>query len=324
MELEDCLGFKLANKNTHKYDREIISAILNETWESQVQADEWKLSQRFKSGNAFFIAYDLATEEDILYYREKGIELQPHELIPVGILETIAINTQGKYENVPGSYNELANYGMWKSPAKDVDTLMFVDVTVMPTRRGRKGNGEARRLIEYASQWIAENTDIKYGFTYTPDINAVKKWHAKLGAKDSQYVIPNARSRFETPNVNIMDYSDEIARKRSEFLGFNQRNVYMGLDVLRRIASDFDVAEELEIVTQRSRDYFTNIQKGRGFVGWFMPGEKHQTELPNDLALNFKSNVFGVEMGKDYLRDVLSNINSADARRNLSYIQLIG
>src|SRR3989344_5187710 len=78
---------------------------------------------------------------------------------------------------------------------------------------------EEQELIQAAKRQISSLDHYSFIWTYTPDIPGVKRWHEKLGARDSGYRIVNARPGFSQPDVNMMDYSpseseaDEVYQK---------------------------------------------------------------------------------------------------------------
>lgn len=160
------------------------------------------MSKRINSGSLFIIAKDSATEADREYIKkELGLSIN-NETIPVGITETIDIKTEGDYNRIPKSHDELTNHGLWISPLPDSDTLILADVTLLSTRKGR---GLGKLLMEHALKLIAQ-TSYQHIWTYTPNIEKIKEWHKQLGAMDTGYVIPNARPQFAYPDVNVMRY----------------------------------------------------------------------------------------------------------------------
>ncbi|MBI4152674.1 hypothetical protein HY495_03110 [Candidatus Woesearchaeota archaeon] len=194
----------------HPFHYPIVSAMLNEVW-TQTKATPEIMYERVRSGQLFVVGYDNPKQEELKYDRPS---LAGHQnKIPVAFLETIDLYTGGNMDCVPKSYAALTNDGHWRMPLKNADTLILVDATVLPTRRGEKGNNEAQELIRAARsmidayQLISPFDGYPFIWTYTPDIPGVKRWHEKLGARDSGYKIINARPGFSQPDVNLMDYS---------------------------------------------------------------------------------------------------------------------
>ena len=193
----------------------LVSAMLNQVW-TQTTATSQIMLERLGSGQLFVVGYDLPKPEEQEYAQELAGRLTK---IPVAFLETIDLYTGGNMDRVPKSYTELTNDGHWRKPLENADTLILVDATVLPTRRGEKGNNEAQEWIKAAKRQISSLDHYSFIWTYTPDIPGVKRWHEKLGARDSGYRIVNARPGFSQPDVNMMDYSpseseaDEVYQK---------------------------------------------------------------------------------------------------------------
>ena len=188
-------------------DLEILAAMLNAAWNTRIDAGTMR--SRLSSGLPFMIAHDDATAED----REclESLGLAAHGKIPVGLIETIDILSRGSYANVPVTYDVLTNNGNWRKKLDGSDTLILVDVTLLPSRRG-KDLGSA--LMGHALKAIARDTGYRYVWTYTPDIEKVKRWHTGFGAVDTHHVLPCARPFYSVPSVNLMDYSAYVASLR--------------------------------------------------------------------------------------------------------------
>jgi len=184
-------------------DLDVLAAVLNDSWNTKVDAATMRL--RLSSGLPFVIAYDDATVEDCECLRSLGLTVGSR--IPVGILETIDLISRGSYANVPLTYDALTNNGKWRKKLDGSDTLIFVDVTLLPSRRGKD---TGRMLMSYALVYLAKNTGHSYFWTYTPDIEKVKRWHEGFGAIYSHHVIQNARPFFRVPSVSLMDYSHYV------------------------------------------------------------------------------------------------------------------
>ncbi|MFC1686909.1 hypothetical protein ACFL0E_00960, partial [Nanoarchaeota archaeon] len=187
---------------------DFLAHILNSTWSSQVKTTGEIMEKRLTSGSRFTIGTSSPREEEIKLY-EEVCQDKPGEEIPVGILETIALKTDGHLRYIPRTYEELTDCGLWKPPEEDADTLILVDVTVLESRRGKKGNGEAKKLINIALDSLVK-TQFEYVWTYTPNIESVKKWHESLGAINTQLIILGARDKFSTPDVCVMNYSKKL------------------------------------------------------------------------------------------------------------------
>ena len=200
----------------------LLADILNSAWKDLIVTAHEQIKFRFASGNKFFIVYGepalvdkekLAQEYGIALPEEsitssEGITSEsntPSENIPLGLLETIAIKTQGVISRVPKTYAELTHAGNWKPPENGADTIIMVDATKLPTAPSS--------VTEYMMSAVKDfllNSQFRYAWTFTPDIEAVKKWHQGFGAKDTQYRIPHARQGWKEPGVNCMDYSHLI------------------------------------------------------------------------------------------------------------------
>ena len=203
----------------------LLAELLNTAWKDLIVTTPEHLRSRFASGNKFFIAYGepalvdkekLASEYGIALPELSGLSVASKlpeeenkevnkEDIPLGLLETIALKTQGVIYRVPRTYAELTNSGFWRPPEEKADTIIMVDVTKIPTVKEDVASflmGAVKYFLHDSSLWSA--------WTFTPDIDAVKKWHESFGAKDTRYGFPNARQGWKQPAVNIMDYSHMI------------------------------------------------------------------------------------------------------------------
>lgn len=198
------------NKQTFDF----LAYILNSTWGSQFEATGEIMEKRFASGSRFVIGTSSPREEEKKLYEEVCQE-KPGKEIPIGILETIALKTNGQLRSIQRTYEDLTNHGLWRQPEEDADTLILVDVTVLESRRGKKGKGEAKKLINIALDSLVR-TQFKYVWTYTPNIEKVKKWHESLGAINTQMVVLGARDKFIEPDVCVMNYSKKLSDLRME------------------------------------------------------------------------------------------------------------
>ncbi len=179
----------------------IVTNMLNKSWSTNLMPSE--LNKRLKRGSLFFLVNDIATEEDIAYLKECNIKIHK-ENITVGLVEAIDANTYGNYDNIPKDYDLLTNNKQWRSPIAYSDTIILADITLLKTRRG---GDLGRQLMEYTLRTIKNERSYKYIFSYTPNIEKIKDWHEKLGAKDTKYIIKNARPWSDSKDVNMMDYS---------------------------------------------------------------------------------------------------------------------
>ncbi|PIN70600.1 hypothetical protein COV93_00795 [Candidatus Woesearchaeota archaeon CG11_big_fil_rev_8_21_14_0_20_43_8] len=192
----------------------ILAGMLNTAWGSFVTATPDIMKIRLSSGAEFFFVYDNATNDDADFIQQNyGGVVCVDERIPVAILETIGLKTDFVYDNVPKSYDLLTDNGLWKAPEMDADTIILVDITALPTRLAKhvKGLGgtpkdEARKLVGYAHSHIEKNTSYDAIWTFTPNIDAVKRWHESNGASDTKYLISSARPGFKVQSVNMMSY----------------------------------------------------------------------------------------------------------------------
>ncbi len=179
-------------------------------WKELLVSTPKHIRSRLASGNKFFLVYDeLSLTERERLEREHGLTF-PEEEVPLALLETIALRTQGVIYRVPRTYAELTNHGLWKPPAENADTFIMVDVTKIP--------GASNRVTELLMTTVKEHlreSSFWYAWTFTPDIDAVKRWHESFGARDTQYRISNARQGWKVPAVNLMDYSHFCVQKLS-------------------------------------------------------------------------------------------------------------
>ncbi len=191
-----------------------LAYILNSTWKSQFEATGEIMKKRINSGSLFVFMYGQPTDEEKEIYEDIcKTKLEQNYEIPLGVLETIAIKTEGNLFKVPYNYDNLTNYGNWKSPEKNSDTLVLVDITVLDTRKGKKGNGEAKTIVKYALENLI-STPFEYVLTYTPKIKPVISWHEKLGAINTRQLVVQARPNFVEPDVCIMNYTKRLEELR--------------------------------------------------------------------------------------------------------------
>jgi len=219
---DSTLEFKLTDEINKKY-YEHIAVILNQGWGELITVDKSIIEQRFNSGADFVVLSDEATGKDIEYFEENGIIVSKKEIIPVGMLETTALNinedcNKSIYDKIKedyGTYNLLTNNGEWSKAPEGANILMLVDVTVPMHRRGEKSKGEGGEIIEFALYYIAKKRiGITHVISYSPNRDEVIKWHLKHGAEDTHYLIDNARPGFGKSDVHLTDYSKRIEKIR--------------------------------------------------------------------------------------------------------------
>ena len=98
-----------------------------------------------------------------------------------------------------------------------VRQIILVDITVLPTRRGSKGKGEAKQSI-LSSFEDFKLLPCKFFWSYTPNIEQIKNWHKSLGAEDTNHKIPCARPNYNILEVNMINYSNAVDSLREESL----------------------------------------------------------------------------------------------------------
>lgn len=193
--------YNLLEHNLSSYDACLLVKILNDSWQTNTSVPQFR--KRLVFGSPFLMAQAKAADCDKVYLQERFM-IGVGKAVPVGLMETIALETGGSYDNIPRSYCEIAEaWSKGKVSGKE-DTLLLVDVTLLKTRRG-SGLGET--FMKYALNQFRSIEQYKYLWTYTPNIEKVVEWHKSLGAEDSRYMIRDARVQFKEPDVRVMDYS---------------------------------------------------------------------------------------------------------------------
>jgi len=190
---------KIPGSKLNAQDLRVLTTILNDSWKTNITPETMK--QRLNSGSLFIIAKDLATDKDLKYLKQRLAPPINSPTIPVGIIETIDSKTGGNYNKVPKNYSALTKKGLWKPQTSKSDTLILVDATILSTR---KGKNLGRKMMAYTLKNITKPH--KYLWTYTPNIEKVKRWHESLGAKNTNHIIKQARPEFIYSDVNIMSY----------------------------------------------------------------------------------------------------------------------
>ncbi len=193
----------------------ILAAIVNNAWGWLFEATPEIIERRLKSGHPFVAAYAQKQPNEQI----GGVDLGPYEKIPIVVLETIALRTEGNFENVPKDYFILTNSGLWlpedqnpngnyfappsdelwHSGSEDPDTIMMVDLTGTPSRR--RVTREVSELIGYTKKLFSSGTNAQLPFdpniphiwTYSPDRAGVIRMHEDNGATDTGYIIPQSR-----------------------------------------------------------------------------------------------------------------------------------
>ena len=180
----------------------LLAATLNEWWGWLIQADSGIMERRVQSGTPFISAYDSRQISDFV----TGINLAEYgPEIPVVSLEMTFLETGGDKGKVPKLYKSLTHDGLWSPIPKSYDTVIFVDLTGMPSRIGKNGNGEVERTVKFGKAYVLGQTDhelpfdpekIKHIWTYSPDIDGIIRMHIRYGASDTNHAIPDARNPF--------------------------------------------------------------------------------------------------------------------------------
>lgn len=186
----------------HEIPREhhgILASILNESWGWLIEATPELIAQRIGSGFPIIVSYDAKKPGDEI----PGVDIMPHGKVPVVILEAIAILTGGQLDKIPKTYAELTGKGTWfRDFDGNYDTLLMVDLTAIPSRRGKNGNGEVEEVVHFARELLKGRLDYGLSFdprqirniaTYSPAIEGVVHMHERFGAVNSHYRIKGAR-----------------------------------------------------------------------------------------------------------------------------------
>ena len=176
----------------------ILAAILNPSWGWLFEATPEIIGKRLQSGHPFVVAYDEKQPDE----KMEGVDLSHYDgqKIPIVSLETVALRTEGNYENVPKDYFSLTNGGLWAPSPENPDTVVMVDLTSNPSRW--RVTREVRALIDFTKRLLSGETryelpfnpeDIEHIWTYSPDRPAVIRMHTDNGAKDTGFTINNSR-----------------------------------------------------------------------------------------------------------------------------------
>ena len=191
-------------------DFDVLASTWNSAWHGLMSEifDGSKFIERTNSGALFLFWYDVLKDSDKSFIPGQP----PREMIPVFLIETASIQTGGRYDLVPSTWKELYNSGKGRTPQASDDTLIAVDATAIPSRRG--GNIASLAMSTFVDV-VAELTSYQWLWTYTPDITGIKRWHERVGAKTTGHSIKNAREGYQYPDVMMMDYSHILAQKRA-------------------------------------------------------------------------------------------------------------
>lgn len=181
-------------------DAALVAHILNGAWGTLFQATPAIVRARLASGQMFVIARDHASPEEAAYVRDTYHHALEDGRIPIAVLETIDAKTGGDPARVPSPYDVLTAQGRWRAPLADGDTLVFVDLT---TATSRQRSGAGAQVLRHA----LEKRKHRWVYTFTPDVEAIRGWHIKQGARATGVTLKGARPGHATPDVQLMDYS---------------------------------------------------------------------------------------------------------------------
>lgn len=204
------MALEFRNQIAPRSGYSILMSILNREW-TQITATRRMLGQREKRGAFWCIAYDELTKQDLEALMMEGIHLKTKAAIPLGLIEATSIHIGGNFDAIPRNYYELTVGGVWRDRCNDPDTLIFVDVTVLQSRRGILGG----QLLNEAIRRVASAKEqFEYVLTYSPNDERLLAWHQAHGAIKTGYVIANARAGYKIPDVQLMDYSSLVRSMR--------------------------------------------------------------------------------------------------------------
>jgi len=197
---------------------DILSAIANRGWDWLIEATPEMMGKRIESGHPLVVAYDsMLPDEEI-----ERVDLRPFygQKIPIVLLETILLCTNGDYNAVPNTYFKLTNNGQWQPVSGSPDTVIMVDLTSSPSRRGI--NEKVSQLIAFTNLLLSGQTDyelpfdpnnIEHIWTYSPDRPGVLKMHEDNGAQDTGHIIPNTRVPIDSiPHIDRGPIKEEMQR----------------------------------------------------------------------------------------------------------------
>lgn len=183
-------------------DLPILSILLNAAWGSLLRHDLPVLRARFASGQLFVVARDHPTPAE-RHHLKHAHRLIVHEsaLIPLGILETIDLQTSGDPCHISRTYHSMTENGRWRTSRPDSDTLILVDLTVAESRRSE---GIAGQLLR--GGLLVRPPNLIHAMTYSPARPEVVAWHEHHGATSTGFRINGARPGHDPPDVIVMRY----------------------------------------------------------------------------------------------------------------------
>ena len=169
--------------------------VINSEWGDFFHLTKDILFERLNKGGVFVAAY--------------------HNDVPAGILETVGLELEypeneagmNPLEVVKylcpqlGNYWLVTNGGCFSAYPENANTQLLVDITKNPSINN---SSIASGIVNYALAFLRMAPEkrpeplrgIKANLTYTPDIDKVIRWHKKLGARDSECTIKDARPRY--------------------------------------------------------------------------------------------------------------------------------
>lgn len=208
------LTHKTGNELTEllKDDLAEIAELANSEWVSVIKANADLMRRRFHGGQMFMVGY--------------------HENKPVSVLETMLIRCSKPKIPEEATYERLTGNGTFEWTdfnEGEYKLLVLVDLTTsLTTKKGFGGE-----TLNYSLDHIAQNTDIEFVWSYTPDISAVKKIHLNMDASSVGMRILNAREKYKNspnrPKMSGDNPQDVIPFDYTNII--RQRRIKMGLIV---------------------------------------------------------------------------------------------
>ncbi len=116
---------------------------------------------------------------------------------PASVKRGLRITTGGDPYRIPGNFLDLTGDGDWTTHNPDGDSVVMVDLTVNPKKRGM-GISDC-----HINHLIGVYSEKYHVFTFSPE--TAKELHIKHGAAISRS-LPNSRPGYRTPNGVIMQY----------------------------------------------------------------------------------------------------------------------
>ena len=101
----------------------------------------------------------------------------------VGILEAMKLDIGGNPDNVPATFQELTDGGTWRPHQVSGDTVVLVDLTIVPSYHG---SGLFAEFVQFARKGLESPSGVI--LTYSPLFCDVHRYwvirkHERLGAK---------------------------------------------------------------------------------------------------------------------------------------------